>query len=65
MMRVLVVEDEEMIRKGIVLATDWQSLGCVVVGEAANGEEGIAQAENAGRRSSSRTSKCRKWTGSR
>ena len=32
MMRVLVVEDEEMIRKGIVLATDWQSLGCVVVG---------------------------------
>ena len=55
MMRVLVVEDEEMIRKGIVLATDWQSLGCVVVGEAANGEEGIAQAENAGRHSSSRT----------
>ena len=38
MLRVLVVEDEEMIRKGIVLATDWQSLGCVVVGEAANGE---------------------------
>ena len=45
MLRVLVVEDEEMIRKGIVLATDWQSLGCVVVGEAANGEEGILQAE--------------------
>ena len=41
MMRVLVVEDEEMIRKGIVLATDWQSLGCVVVGEAANGEEAV------------------------
>lgn len=45
MMRVLIVEDEEMIRKGIVLATDWQSLGCVVVGEAANGEEGIIQAQ--------------------
>ena len=45
MLKVLIVEDEEMIRKGIVLATDWQSLGCVVVGEAANGEEGIAQAE--------------------
>ena len=45
MMRVLVVEDEEMIRKGIVLATDWQSRGCVVVGEAANGEEGLAAAE--------------------
>ena len=51
MMRVLVVEDEEMIRKGIVLATDWQSLGCVVVGEAANGEEGkITSSELAGRR---------------
>lgn len=45
MLRVLVVEDEEMIRKGIVLATDWQSLGCVVVGEASNGEEGIEKAE--------------------
>lgn len=45
MLRVMVVEDEEMIRKGIVLATDWQSLGCVVVGEAANGEEGIEKAE--------------------
>ena len=70
MMRVLVVEDEEMIRKGIVLATDWQSLGCVVVGEAANGEEGYDAAlkfqpniiitdmrrrKNASRHSSSRT----------
>ena len=45
MLKVLVVEDEEMIRKGIVLATDWASLDCVVVGEAANGEEGIAQVE--------------------
>lgn len=45
MLRVLVVEDEEMIRKGIVLATDWQSLGCVVVAEASNGEEGIEKAE--------------------
>ena len=31
-MRVLVVEDEEMIRKGIVLAVDWAALDCVVVG---------------------------------
>ena len=40
MMKVLVVEDEEMIRKGIVLAVDWAALDCVVVGEASNGEEG-------------------------
>ena len=41
MLKVMVVEDEELIRKGIVLAVDWASLDCVVVGEAANGEEGL------------------------
>ena len=40
MLRVLIVEDEEMIRKGIVLTVDWTALDCVVVGEAANGEQG-------------------------
>ena len=33
MLKVLVVEDEELIRKGIVLAVDWAALDCVVVGE--------------------------------
>lgn len=41
MLRVLVVEDEELIRRGIVLAVDWAALDCVVVGEAANGEEAL------------------------
>lgn len=41
MIRVLVVEDENRIRKGIVMTTDWASLGCQVVGEAASGEEGL------------------------
>ena len=41
----LVVEDEEMIRKGIVLAVDWAALGCVVVGEAANGAEALEAVE--------------------
>ncbi len=45
MLKVLVVEDEEMIRKGIVLAVDWAALDCMVVGEAANGEEGLAAAQ--------------------
>ena len=45
MRRVLIVEDEEMIRRGIVLAVDWASLDCVVVGEAANGEEGLEAEE--------------------
>ena len=45
MLKVLVVEDEELIRRGIVLAVDWASLGCVVVGEAANGEEALVAVE--------------------
>ena len=31
MLKVLVVEDEEMIRKGIVLAVDSAAMDCVVV----------------------------------
>ena len=45
MLKVLVVEDEEMIRKGIVLAVDWAALDCVVVGEAATGEEALEAVE--------------------
>ena len=45
MLKVLVVEDEEMIRKGIVLAVDWAALDCVVVAEAANGVEALAAVE--------------------
>ncbi len=44
MLKVLIVEDEEMIRKGIVLTVDWAALDCVVVGEAANGAEGLEAA---------------------
>lgn len=41
MLKVLIVEDEELIRKGIVLTIDWAALDCVVAGEAANGNEGL------------------------
>ena len=41
MRKVVVVEDEDLVRRGIVLAVDWQSVDCQVVGEAANGEEGL------------------------
>ena len=34
MLKVLIVEDEELIRKGIVLTVDWAAMDCVVVGEA-------------------------------
>lgn len=41
MLKVVVVEDEDLVRKGIVLAVDWASVDCVVVGEAANGLDGL------------------------
>ncbi len=45
MLKVLIVDDEAVVRRGIAFGVDWASMGCVVVGEAANGEEGIAAAE--------------------
>ena len=40
MYKVIVVEDETMVRRGIILTIDWAALDCVIAGEAANGEEG-------------------------
>ena len=40
MLRVLIAEDEEMIRKGLVYTADWLSMDCVVVAEAADGRDG-------------------------
>lgn len=44
MLKVLVVEDEDLIRTGIVLGTDWAQMNCEVVGQAANGQEGLEKA---------------------
>lgn len=41
MYKVVVVEDEKRVRQGIVMGTDWSKINCIVMGEAANGEEGI------------------------
>ena len=41
MYRVLLVEDEEIIRRGIRHSIPWEDYGCSVVGEAGDGEEGI------------------------
>lgn len=43
MIRVVVVEDEILVKKGLILTTDWQKYGCEVVGEASNGMEGIRE----------------------
>lgn len=45
MIKVLVVDDEVFVRKGIVNETDWASLGCEIAGEAANGVEALKAAE--------------------
>lgn len=45
MYRLMVVEDEDMIRKGIVNSIPWHSLGFVVVAESANGKDALEQLE--------------------
>lgn len=41
MLKVLLVEDEDLIRKGLRYLVDWQSVDCTVVGEGTNGREGL------------------------
>ena len=38
---VLVVDDEEDIRKGIAYMIDWNSMGFSIIGEASNGSEAL------------------------
>lgn len=40
--RILVVDDEPEIRKGIKMKVDWAAIGAVVAAEAANGQEALA-----------------------
>lgn len=41
MLKILVVDDELFVRRGIVMETDWAGMDCAVVAEAANGEEAL------------------------
>lgn len=45
MYKVMIVEDEDMVRNGIVMTIDWAALNCQVVGEAGNGQEGVDKAQ--------------------
>jgi len=45
MIKVLIVEDEDFIRKGIIGTFDWVSSDCIVVGEAENGLEVLKKIE--------------------
>lgn len=44
-LRVVVVEDEYYVRKGIIQSFDWEKLDCEIVGEAANGKAGMEVVE--------------------
>ena len=44
-LRIVVVEDEYYVRKGIIQSFDWEKVDCEIVGEAANGKTGIEVVE--------------------
>lgn len=41
MIKVLVVEDEPLVRRDLELLTPWEELGCLCIGSASNGKEAI------------------------
>ena len=41
MFKVLIIDDEEIIREGLKTVIDWETLGCSVIGEASDGDEGL------------------------
>ena len=41
MIKVLVVEDEKIIREGLIESISWELLNCEVVGQGRNGQEGL------------------------
>ena len=42
-LRVMVVEDEDMIRNGLVKTLPWADMGCTVIGSAGDGKSGLEQ----------------------
>lgn len=45
MIKILIVEDENLIRKGLVHSIDWLSMDCLIAGEASDGQEGLKAIE--------------------
>ncbi len=41
MLKIVIVEDEDIIRKGLIHTVDWLSMDCVIVGDASDGAEGL------------------------
>lgn len=45
MIKLIIVEDEDIIRRGLVMTMNWQQMGAEVIGSAADGEEGFLLAK--------------------
>lgn len=45
MHKVLIVEDEDIMRKGLMFMPKWQEVDCIVIGEAINGQDGLEKIE--------------------
>ncbi len=41
MIKIIIVEDEDIIRKGLVHSIDWLSMGCTIIAEAEDGVKGL------------------------
>lgn len=41
LLKVVIVEDEEIIRKGLTFALNWLDMGCIIAGTARDGAEGL------------------------
>lgn len=63
--RILIVDDDTMVRIGLKTVIDWEENGFVLVGEAHDGREALALAQERRPELLLRTSKCRAWTASR
>lgn len=44
MVKVMIIDDEEIIREGLKKTIDWESMDCVIAGEAEDGESGLKAA---------------------
>ncbi len=44
MVKVMIIDDEEIIREGLKTTVDWEELGCEIAGEAEDGESGYKAA---------------------
>lgn len=46
MVKVMIIDDEEIIREGLKKTIDWESMGCSIEGEAEDGESGLRAARS-------------------